>query len=67
MSQKLSKWDLETDAEYVANLVNVCQYVVENVEQCSLLHGMHNNIFLSDRPIIGYDRLHLVKFSLHLW
>jgi len=45
MSQKLSKWDLETDAEYVTNLVNVCQYVVENAEQCSLLHDMHNDIF----------------------
>jgi len=29
--------DLTTDAEYVANLVS--QYVVVNVQQCSLLHG----------------------------
>jgi len=30
--------DLTTDAEYVANLVNVSQYLVVNVQQCSLLH-----------------------------
>ena len=32
------KLDLTADAEYVANLV-ICQYVVVNVQQCSLLHG----------------------------
>jgi len=36
--RKLPKLDLTTDAEYVANLVNV-KYVVVNVQQCSLLHG----------------------------
>jgi len=32
-------FDLTTDAEYVANLAK-CQYVVVNVQQCSLLHSM---------------------------
>jgi len=30
--------DLTTDAEYVANLVK-CEYVVVNVQRCSLLRG----------------------------
>jgi len=33
------KLDLTTGVEYVANLVAKCQYVVVNVQQCSLLHG----------------------------
>jgi len=32
---ELPKWDVPTDAEYVADLVNV----VVSVQQCSLLHG----------------------------
>ena len=59
--QKKPKFDLTTDAEYVANLVS-CQFVVLYMLQYSLLHGyamcMHNDIFLTD--IVGYDRL---KFS----
>jgi len=31
--------NLAADAEYVANLYSKCQYVVVNVQQCSLLHG----------------------------
>jgi len=58
---KLPKLDLATDAEYVANL-RKCQYVIVNVQQCSLLHAymlyLHNDSFLTD--IIGCDRL---KFS----
>ena len=30
--------DLRTDAVYVPNLLNVNNYVVINVQQCSLLH-----------------------------
>jgi len=53
---------LTTDAEYVVNLVDVNNVVV-NVQQCSLLNEyaipvLHNDSFLTD--IIAYDRL---KFS----
>jgi len=56
ISQNLPKLDLPTDAEYVANLVNVGRATV------CLLHGfavlyLHNDIFLTD--IEGYDRLKL--------
>jgi len=55
----LPKWDLTTDAEYVANLVDV-NVGVANVKQCRLLRGyiyLIDDIFLT---IIGYCRLNVV-------
>jgi len=52
--------DLTTDAEYVANLVDV-NVGVANVKQCRLLRGyiyLIDDIFLTD--IIGYYRLNVV-------
>ena len=50
---KLPRLDVTTDAECVSK----CQYVSENVQQCSLLHGYdrHNDIFGS-RPSDHYFR-----------
>jgi len=31
--------DLKTDAEYVANLMNVNMWLVVSVQQCSVLNG----------------------------
>jgi len=53
----LPKWDLTTDAEYVANLVNVNTWLYtcnSAVYRMDMLY-LHNDIFLTD--IIIYDRL----------
>jgi len=57
-----TKGFITTDAEYIVNLVNVSMTVVVNVQQYSSLHMLylHSDVFPTDRPIIGCDRL---KFS----
>jgi len=54
---KMSKLDLTTDVEIrIWCWFSKCQYVVVNVQQCSLLHVLYlHNIFLTG--VIGYDQL----------
>ena len=58
----LPKLDLTTDAQHVANLVNVPMLLLtcnSAVYYMGMLY-LHNDIYLTD--IVGCDRLTLVKF-----
>ena len=60
---KMPKLNLTTDAEYVANLVNIklCGCKHATVQFITWLCYLHNDIFLTD--IIGYDQLKFIPES----